>query len=148
MALGVTNNALLLGLAAMVDRTFQARLHYGNPGENGTENVIGEVHGYEHVVLPRGAITREGSEGAVYSNTNAVTWPVASGGTWGQDAVTPKPVEYITLWYDASNQDNANAAEFDTLFCVFKLRVARRVDDGELFILRPRAMDVVSTFSQ
>ena len=147
MPAGLTNNALLLGITEMVNRTFQARLHYSDPGDAGTANPISADHAYEHVTIAKGGIVREGTTGARFSNQNAISWAAASGGSWGSDATTAAAVTWVTLWYDADDPDNVNSALFDTLFGSWQLNLARRIDDGDTFIIRANGMDVVSTLT-
>ena len=144
MPAGITDNALILGLAEMADRAFQGRLHYGDPGANGTENPI-SGNGYDHLTIARGSFTREGATGARFSNTNSLNWPTASGGAWGRSASNPDDVAYITLWYDESDPTNTVPANFDTLFATFQLTSPQRINDGDPFIIRAREMDLVST---
>ena len=145
MPQGISETGLILQLTGIFNRTLQARLHYGDPGANGTANGLAAVHGYAHVTLAKNAFTREGTTGARFSNAANIEWPDANGGAWGSSATEPKDVAWLTLWYDASDVDNTVTGNFDTLLATFQMRTPRRVNDGDSFIIEAREMDVVSS---
>ena len=140
MPAGLSINALLLGVGAMVDQALQIRLHYGDPGAAGTTNGIDASNGYVHELVAKGGFTREGATGVRYSNTADVDFGSASGGAWG-DGTNTQSVSWISVWYDADN--DAGVAP-DTWFGNFRLSSAQQVNDGDPFVIRRRTIDIVS----
>jgi len=143
MPAGLSNNALLLGLTEIADRTLQVRLHYGDPGNAGTDNGIDESNAYAHVVVARNGFTQETGV-TRFSNTNDVTFADADGGNWG-DGSSDQEVGWLSLWYDADDKTNTVPGDFDTLLGNFELRTTQLVQDGDPFVLRRRTIDLVGT---
>ena len=107
---GYTEQALLYALEGIVGRNLQIRLHYGDPGDDGTENAIALVNGYEHLTVRSSQLTREGTTGARYTNNaDALRSVEALGGNWGRDADTDDPISWISIWTDADNPANTDA---------------------------------------
>ena len=143
MPAGYSEAALELGLAAIVDRNIQVRLHYDDPGNDGTANGIDTTHsGYAHVHITKGGFTRESA--ARYSNTNDINFAAATA-TLGSDSTTPQDVAWLSLWYDANNEDNTDVSMFDTHLGNFQFRTAQTVQNGDPFVIRQRTLDIVST---
>ena len=142
MPVGYSNDALELGLAAIVNRTIQVRLHFDDPGNDGTANPISPHGGYAHVHVAKNGFTRESA--ARFSNAADISFTAATG-TWGEDSSTPQDVSWLSLWYDADDADNTNAGDFDTHLGNFQFRTAQTVQNGDPFVIRQRTLDIVST---
>ena len=141
---GAGYNDVYLDLIAQLatDRTFQVRLHTGDPGDEGTASPVAAENGYEHQVIPKdsaGSVTKEAT--GRYSNSADVDFGAASSADdntgWGT-------INWITVWYDANDPANTVAGNFDTLAGKFQLATAQQVNTNDPFVIRQRTIDFVA----
>ena len=134
MPAGLSDAALDLANAELVNRTMQVRLHTADPGDAGTGSAI-SGNGYSHQALAAGSGVSGGWVREVsgrYSNRADVDFGTASGGSWGS-------VSWATIWYDASDPAGTG---YDTLLATYELAVAQTVLDTDPFVLRTGTMDI------
>ena len=133
MPAGLSDAALDLANAELLERTMQVRLHTADPGDAGTASPV-SGNGYAHQALAAGT---GGSGGWVqeasgrYSNRADVDFGTATG-TWGS-------VGWVTVWYDASDPAGTG---YDTLLATYELATAQTVEDTDPFVIRAGTMDV------
>ena len=134
MPAGLSDAALDLANAELLDRTMQVRLHTADPGDAGTASVV-NGNGYNHQPLAAGTGASGGWIQEVtgrYSNRADVDFGEADGGSWGS-------VGWVTVWYDASDPAGTS---YDTLLATYELATAQTVEDTDPFVLRAGTMDV------
>ena len=134
MPAGLSDEALDLANAELLNRTMQVRLHTADPGDAGTLNAV-SGNAYSHQALAAGSGVSGGWVQEVsgrYSNRADVDFGTASGGSWGS-------VGWVTVWYDA---DDPAGTGYDTLLATYELATAQTVEDTDPFVLRAGTMDV------
>lgn len=145
MPQGFSAAARLLAVQLLANRSIQVRLHYGDPGSAGTSNGIAAANGYAHVHIAQGGMTREGSgTTSRFSNTADINFAAASGGNWG-DGSSDQAVSWISLWYDADDDDNIISGNFDTHMGSIELASSQQVNDGDPFVIRAMTLDLFTS---
>lgn len=142
MPIGITNDALILGLVAITNRTIQVRLHYDDPGTNGTDNEIARENGYARLMIARAGFSRESTSDIRYSNTQQISFGPATG-DWG-DGTDNQTVSWLTLWYDRNDPTNTDDATFDTLLSTHEFHTSQQVTTGNPFVIQAHGIDLVS----
>ena len=157
MPAGFSDAIREIGLRAQINRSVWIELHTDDPGNpNATtpltrqtiQNGITVGHnGYYGQHVAQGGFIVEGSATteARYANSADVDFGSADA---DEDTSGWGTVSWISIWYDADDEDAADpgtssSTAFDTLLAVMQLQTPQAISDGDPFVIRANTIDLL-----
>lgn len=124
-------NFLLNTQTATRPTNWYIALHTGDPGEAGTANEVSNSNSYARTAVTFDAASQPSTGLTFCDNSATVTFPTASGGTWGT-------ISHISI------KTSATYGSGDTLF-KGSLTTSKQILDGDTFQIQAGALTISLT---